>query len=49
MKRKNYVLTLMLAVGLCAGCGQGENAVSDQHTENIAGVENTGSESVNGS
>ena len=47
MKKKNYVLTLILAVGLCAGCGKSENAVSDQSTENVVSVENTVSESVN--
>lgn len=47
MKKKNYVLTLILAVGLCAGCGKNEKAVSDQSTENIVNVESTGSESVN--
>lgn len=46
MKKKNYVLTLLLAVGLCAGCGKSENAVNDQSTENIVSMENTGSESV---
>ncbi len=49
MKKKNYVLTLILAVGLCVGCGKSGNAVSDQSTENIVSVENTGSETVNGS
>ena len=49
MKKKNYVLTLMLAVGLCVGCGKSGIAVSDQNTENIVSVENTGSETVNGS
>ena len=49
MKKKNYVLTLMLAVGLCVGCGKSGNAVSDQSTENIVSVENTVSETVNGS
>ena len=49
MKKKNYVPTLMLVVGLCVGCGKSGNAVSDQSTENIVSVENTGSETVNGS